>query len=116
MKSYIQRLKKQARAIGGKGYPYAVVDLREFEAFLTVEIERARGEEREFVKIELIQMDWIKILDGAIKTRPTSWGSDVVREWRNASDTVMGSVIYEAEEKGIFKNLKQKLSQLRKVK
>ena len=31
---FLKKLKKQARYIGGKGYPYAVVDIRELEKIL----------------------------------------------------------------------------------
>lgn len=64
---------------------------------------------RELVRIELHRLDWIKILGNAIKARRTSWGEDVVREWRNASDEVIGALMTEAENARIFLTLEQKV-------
>lgn len=71
--------------------------------------EKYAEEERKLVRIELYQLDWIKILDIAIKSRPTSWGKDIVREWRNASDEILGAMMTEAEKQKIFINPFQKL-------
>lgn len=54
------------------------------------EIIRTMTDELDFA---MAKLDWIKILDRAIKSRSTSWGADVVREWRNAGDTLWSSVI-----------------------
>lgn len=67
---------------------------------------------REIVKIEIGRLDWIKILDEAIKARRTSWGTDVVREWRNASDEVYSALMAHATKAGIFESLESKLKRL----
>ena len=36
--------------------------------------------------------------------RPTSWGKDVVREWRNASDEVWGALMRACYKAGIFES------------
>ena len=61
------------------------------------------------LRIELFQLDWIKILDRAIKMRPTSWKKDPVLEWRNASDEINFAVIRALEEKEIIKPFKYDL-------
>ncbi len=66
-------------------------------------IETERKEYRYYnVKIPMYRLDWIKILDTAIKNRRTSWGEDPVYEWRNASDEISYAVINAMEEAGIF--------------
>jgi hypothetical protein len=55
--------------------------------------------ENEEVKLHrLYQLDWIKILDRAIKNRPLSWYEPAVREWRNASDEILFSLMLELKE------------------
>lgn len=60
-------------------------------------IEAYKNEEgekmRENISIELMRLDWIKILNEAIKMRKSSWNEDPVREWRNASDEICGAVL-----------------------
>lgn len=60
-----------------------------FDNKLAAERRKVKGE----VKHELYKLDWIKILQQAIEMRRTSWGDDVVREWRNASDEVCVAVV-----------------------
>ena len=71
--------------------------------FIRQEIANARWEEREKVKYQLLKLDWIKILHEAIEGRKTSFGIYPIREWRNASDQICGSMVRHAEEKGIFR-------------
>ncbi len=59
--------------------------------------------DEEKLKQKIARLDWIKILDNAIKIRPTSWGTDIVREWRNASDTIWSAFMEECYKKKIFK-------------
>ena len=52
-----------------------------------------------------MRLDWIAILDEAIKARPTSWWvgkTSPVREWRNASDEVCFAVINAMEKTGLL--------------
>jgi len=63
--------------------------------------------QKEWLKMQLYNLDWIKILDSAIKNRMTSWGCNtpkcfVVREWRNASDEILYSLLRELESKKIL--------------
>ena len=64
---------------------------------------------REIVRLELYRLDWINILKKAIASRRTSWGEDVVREWRNASDEILGALMTYAEEARIFLTLKERV-------
>jgi hypothetical protein len=73
--------------------------------FLDHEIAVAVEETRETMRFELARLDWIKILDEAIKSRPTSWGKDIVCEWRNASDEVWGAMNREAIKNNIWSDL-----------
>lgn len=59
---------------------------------------------------QLAQLDWILILDEAIKSRPRSWSNNPVVEWRNASDEVWMAVISALEEKGLVLSLREKVS------
>lgn len=59
------------------------------------------------LKYELAKLDWIKILKDAIESRPTSWGTDIVREWRNAGDEVYSALITALEEKGLVPTFEQ---------
>lgn len=54
------------------------------------------------IKYPMYRLDWIKILDRAIKNRRTSWGEDPVYEWRNASDEICYAVIIAMEDAGII--------------
>lgn len=72
--------------------------------------------ERESVRREIWQLDWIKIMNKAIKMRPTSWNKDPIREWRNASDEVVTSLMNECVEKEIFKDQwKEALTDIKKT-
>jgi hypothetical protein len=64
--------------------------------------------DKERIKAKLARLDWIKILDNAIKSRPTSWNDNPVREWRNASDEVYMAVIHAMEDIGILNPLFKK--------
>lgn len=53
----------------------------------------------------MMRLDWIAILDEAIKARPTSWWvgeTSPVREWRNASDEVCFAVINAMDKAGLL--------------
>lgn len=60
----------------------------------------------EKLRIILYNLDWIKILDRAVKHRPSSWNfgnyNHPVIEWRNASDGVFMALIKELENKKIL--------------
>ena len=62
--------------------------------------ERAKTEERIYHKIW--RLDWIKILDRAIKMRPTSWRENPVSEYRNASDEILSALMHFAKEANLF--------------
>lgn len=64
------------------------------------------------LKYDLARLDWIKILDKAIKSRPTSWRKNPVIEWVNASDEVMLALIHELEDEGYLENWHDKLDRL----
>ena len=56
-------------------------------------------------RYSMMRLDWIAILDEAIKARPTSWWGEKtppVREWRNASDEVCFAVIHAMEKAGLI--------------
>lgn len=56
-------------------------------------------EEKEKLLNDLARLDWILILDSAIKGRKTSWNENPVREWRNASDEIYGAVVLALKNK-----------------
>lgn len=67
----------------------------------------SREKEKEIradISIDLYQLNWITILVEAIQSRQTSWGTDPVIEFRNASDEILGAMMRQAIEKGIFKD------------
>lgn len=76
------------------------------EEKLAVAIEKLvmerEKEERDRIYYGLQKLDWIKVLDMAIKMRPTSWGDNPVWEWRNAGDTILWSLMAIAKEQGLF--------------
>jgi predicted metal-dependent peptidase len=49
----------------------------------------------------LAKLDWQAILRKAIESRPTSWGDNPVREWRNAGDTVYCALMAELKRRGV---------------
>ncbi len=61
----------------------------------------------------LHKLDWIQILDRAVKHRPTSWNfgsyNHPVVEWRNASDEVCMAVINALEDKQILEDMYSKV-------
>lgn len=61
---------------------------------------------------DLYPLNWISILNRAIKSRPTSWSKNPVVEWRNASDEVCNAVISALREKGLCDD---ELEKFRKV-
>ncbi len=67
-------------------------------------IKEAVENNKDEIKVKIARLDWIKILSEATKSRPTSWGKDVVREWRNASDEVWGALMRACYKAGIFKD------------
>jgi hypothetical protein len=87
---------------------------RDFIAFLLNWIEayaqKRVQEERVNISIELMQLDWIKILNEAIKMRESSWNDNPVREWRNASDEICGAVL-RAMKMTLSDNLNSNLEQ-----
>jgi len=64
---------------------------------------------REKIRLELYRLDWIIILKKAIEARRTSWGEDIIREWRNASDEVLSALMEVAEEARIFLTFEQRV-------
>ncbi len=58
--------------------------------------------DKEELKQKIYRLDWITILDEAIKGRPTSWAERPVHEYRNASDEVLMALIRHMEEAGIL--------------
>jgi hypothetical protein len=65
---------------------------------------------RRELKYQLYTLDWIGILKAAIESRPTSWGDDPVREWRNASDEVCFALARALEAKGLLSSIKDDLA------
>lgn len=57
---------------------------------------------KEELKQKIYRLNWIKILDEAIKGRSTSWAEHPVHEWRNASDEVCMALIRHMEEEDIL--------------
>lgn len=60
------------------------------------------------LKIDIYQLDWIKILKQAIDRRPRSWSENPIWEWRNAGDEVCHALVQALEEKGILEPFKPK--------
>jgi len=62
----------------------------------------------EDLRFVLHNLEWIKILNNAIGSRPTSWNfseyNHPVIEWRNASDEICMALIKELEDVGIIGN------------
>ena len=57
---------------------------------------------RKEIMQEIYLLDWIKIMDNAIKGRPTSWGERPIQEFRNASDEVLMALMDQCRIKKIF--------------
>lgn len=64
--------------------------------------ERELAAARDKIRDEIERLNWIKILDSAIKSRPTSWREDPVFEYRNASDEVKWAIMRACYGAGIF--------------
>ena len=56
---------------------------------LEAEVDNAR---REGAEEAIESLNWMKVLDEAVKSRPTSWNKDPIWEYRNASDEVKWAV------------------------
>jgi len=67
----------------------------------------------EKLRIILHNLNWIQILDKAIKHRTTSWNfgsyNHPVVEWRNASDEICMAVINALEDKNILEDIYSKV-------
>lgn len=63
--------------------------------------------QKQNLKTLLYRLDWISILDEAIKARPASWKEHPVTEYRNASDEICSALIHALENKGIVTTFKQ---------
>ena len=59
-----------------------------------------KTEER--IHYKIWRLDWIKILDRAIKMRPTSWTERPVLEYRNASDEILCAMMHFAKDVNLF--------------
>lgn len=66
-------------------------------------------EQKVQLKTLLYRLDWIHILQEAVMLRRSSWGKDVVVEWRNASDCVSSAVIRALEEVGVLLTFKEEI-------
>lgn len=74
------------------------------------ETRKLMKEMRNVIRVELMSLiDWIEVVDRAVKMRPTSWGENPIREWRNASDEIWYALASQAEAKGIFPTLEERL-------
>lgn len=81
----------------------------EIKDFIRQALSTVEREAREDFRQELYSLNWIEILSKAIFLRPTSWNDNPVREWRNASDQIVGSLIQELEDKGYLKTFKERV-------
>ena len=61
------------------------------------------------LKTLLYRLNWIKILDEAIKMRPTSWKENPVTEYRNASDEINSALIRTLEDVDVLLPFKEVL-------
>ena len=89
----------------GRRWIFTKQEAEDIKSFIQKLLVSQREEILSEIKVSLYQLDWIKILDEAIKSRPNSWyrnGSDTVREWRNAGDEILGAMMRQFIEKGIF--------------
>lgn len=91
-----------------------LVSRESHEEALEEAVREAQARERRRIldnlQTELYQLDWIKILQKAIESRPTSWGypdrkvetengfDHPVIEWRNASDELIRPIWKQLEE------------------
>lgn len=75
------------------GYTAINIDRPKFKKLIRSYLNKEASRVEDDIKWRLTKLNWIKILDGAIKNRPTSWNDDPVREWRNASDEIWGSIM-----------------------
>lgn len=99
---------KQAKESGIK------ITAKQYDFYTSFVEEALKEQEKKIlkqVKHAIAQLDWIEILSEAIKARPASWGKDVVREWRNASDEVWGAMNNQAVKRGIYPDFLQSLKQ-----
>ena len=71
-----------------------------------------KSDSKKLHSLDIYKLDWIQILNKAIKNRTTSWyGHQTlerddfippVREWQNASDEIAGEVIAAMREAGLL--------------
>ena len=54
------------------------------------------------LKSRMYRLNWVKIIQRAVKSRPTSWGENPVVEWRNASDEVCYAVVDAMKKAGLL--------------
>jgi len=82
-------------------YPDYITDvLMDFFLPHLISSDEIKREEQRRLVGEIYRANWIKILSNATKNRPTSWGDDAVREWRNASDEVLMALMSELKATG----------------
>lgn len=74
------------------------------------------------LRAELYKLDWIKIMQQAIESRPSSWNRSKpfecpILEWRNASDEVCYAVINALEDKGLITPIRELIKKdIKKIK
>ena len=66
------------------------------------------------IKYLLYSLDWISIVARAIKNRPTSWNEHPIREFRNASDEILFSLINELIDRGVIDSLEKEVKDMKK--
>ena len=63
--------------------------------------------QKQDLKTVLYRLNWVSIMNEAVKLRPGSWADYPVREWRNASDCVSAALIFALEKKKILLDFKE---------
>jgi len=64
--------------------------------------EKRKRSLRDELRDDISKLNWARVLDEAIKSRPTSWKQDPVWEYRNASDEVKWAMMRACYETGVF--------------
>jgi hypothetical protein len=78
---------------------WLVVTLEDALKTLADQDQISRADEREKLIQILYSLDWVKVMRDAYEGRKTSWEEiGHIREWRNATDEIMGAVIKQVKE------------------
>lgn len=72
---------------------HAQSKVEDIMALFATALAQQDRESRDLIRDQVARLNWIAILDEAIRMRPSSWPKHLLIEYRNASDEIEGALM-----------------------